>query len=196
MGNNPNSVALIGDIAADLEFATVRPYMGLADVERLSKVNPINFFLFDYSPGFGKTVTKMEEIRSSHLLRVRFAPLICFVETPSKESIIECVNAGFDDILTIPWIASSIKSRLAKQVNTKSIYFETDNYLGPDRRRFNDDAKVRSEKAPAAGFGFRKYEFVRNSFAGVQIMQDKVVGKAPRRQSAASNTGTQHRMSI
>ncbi|MCZ4272137.1 hypothetical protein [Maritalea porphyrae] len=196
MGNNPNSVALIGDIAADLEFATVRPYMGLADAERLSKTNPVNFFLFDYGSDFEKTVERISEIRASHQLRVRFAPLICFVETPSKESIIECVNAGFDDILTIPWVASSIKNRLAKQVNTKNVYFETDSYFGPDRRRYNDEAKKRGEKAPASGFGFRRYEFVRNNFAGVQIMQDKVVGKAPRRQSAASNKGVQHRMSI
>ena len=196
MGTNPNSKSLIGDICADLGFKNVRPYLGLQDAERLSKVNPIIFYLFDYSPDFERSKTQINELRASHQLRVRFAPLICFVETPSKESIIECVNAGFDDVLTIPWVASSIKERLAKQVNNKSIYFETDSYFGPDRRRFSNDKSKRGTTAPAAGFGFRRYEFVRNNFAGVQIMQDKVIGKAPKRQSAASTGGVQHRMSV
>jgi len=196
MGNTPNSVALIGDIAAELEFATVRPYMGPKDAERLSKIHPINFFLFDYSSDFQKSVDQITALRSSHQLRLRFAPLICFIETPSKETIIECVNAGFDDVLTIPWVASSIKSRLAKQVNTKAIYFETDSYFGPDRRRFNEKDKERAHAAPAAGFGFRRYEFVRNKFAGVQIIQDKVIGKAPKRKSALALAENQHRMSV
>ncbi|WP_415155132.1 hypothetical protein [Maritalea sp.] len=196
MGSSPNSVALIGDIAADLEFATVRPYMGLSDAERLSKINPINFFLFDYSPNFKKSIAQIAEIRASKQLRVRFSPLVCFVEAPSKESIIECVNAGFDDILTIPWVAYSIKERLSKQVNTKNVYFETDSYLGPDRRRFSQDPKKRGTTAPAPGCGFRRYEFVRNNSLGVQIIQDKIIGTAPSRLSASSRGGTQHRMSI
>lgn len=196
MGSTPNSVALIGDIATDLAFSTVRPYMGLADAERRSKATPINFYLFDYSPDFKKSVAQIAEIRASQQLRVRFAPLICFVETPSKEAIIECVNAGFDDVLTIPWIASAIKSRLAKQVNTKLVYFETDSYFGPDRRRFNEDARKRGQTAPAAGFGFRRYEFMRNHFAGVQVMQDMVIGRAPGRRSIVAQSNMQHQVSI
>lgn len=185
MGTNANSAALIGDMAADLGFKLVRPYMGVADSERLAKIHPVNFFLFDYSQDFEKTKSQITELRMSHQLRVRFAPLICFVESPSKDIIVDCVNAGFDDILTLPWSALKTRERLAKQINNKSTYFETDTYFGPDRRRFSDDGKTRKQAAPAPGFGFRLYEFVRNNHVGVQIMHDRVVGKAPKRQSAA-----------
>lgn len=185
MGTNPNSISLIGDMAADLGFKLVRPYMGVADSDRLAKIHPVNFFLFDYNQDFEKTKSWINEIRASYQLRVRFAPLVCFVESPSKDIIVECVNAGFDDILTLPWSAMKIRERLAKQVNNKHTYFETDTYFGPDRRRFTADGKKRKQAAPAPGFGFRLYEFVRNNHAGVQIMHDKVVGKSPKRQSAA-----------
>ena len=188
MGTNPNSISLIGDIAKDLGFGMVRPYMGIPDAERLAKIHPVNFFLFDYSSEFEKSKQWISEIRNCQQLRVRFAPLICFVETPSKEIIISCVNAGFDDILTLPWSRTKFQERLSKQINTKNIYFETDNYLGPDRRRFSKNPKERGAGAPAAGYGFRQYEFVRNNHLGIQIMNDRVVGKAPRRQSAVATS--------
>jgi len=107
------------------------------------------------------------------------------------------VNAGFDDILTIPWVASSIKDRLAKQVNTKNIYYETNSYFGPDRCRYNLDEGMRNANGPLpSGHGYRRYEFIRNKFAGVQITQDIVVGKTPKRVNANSRGGVQHRMSI
>ena len=188
MGTNPNSISLIGDIAADLGFGMVRPYASIADSERISKVHPINFFLFDYSPEFEKTKAWIDEIRYSQQVRVRFSPLICFVESPSKEIIVECVNAGFDDILTLPWSAQKFKERLLKQVNNKNVYFETDSYFGPDRRRYNKE-KQRAGETPAPGFGFRRYEFIRNKQYGVQILQDRVIGKAPKRASASVSGG-------
>lgn len=184
MGTNPNSVSLIGDIAADLGFAAVRPYACIADSNRISKVHPINFFLFDYSPEFEKTKAWIDEIRNCHHLRVRFSPLICFVESPSQEIIIECVNAGFDDILTLPWSARKFKDRLFKQVKHKNIYFETDTYFGPDRSRYTKEHQ-HSGAVPTPGLGFRRYEFVRDKQYGVQILQDRVIGKAPKRASAS-----------
>lgn len=196
MGANPNSVALIGDIATDLGFKFVRPFLGLAELERHQKVSSVSFFLFDYSTNFDKTRAQIKSIRESQDMAIRFAPLICFVETPSKDSILECVDVGFDDILTLPWSADKIRKRLTKQVNIKHTYFETNSYFGPDRRRFNENYDQHTQTTPGPGSGYRRYGFIRNNFSGVQIVSDRVVGKPPKRQGVSAMASVQHRMNI
>ncbi|MGJ8527297.1 hypothetical protein [Maritalea sp.] len=196
MGTNPNSVALIGDIATDLGFKSVRPFLGLGEVERQPKVSSASFFLFDYAANFDTTRAQIKSIRESDDILVRFAPLICFVETPSKAIILECVDVGFDDILTLPWSVDKIRKRLSKQIDVKHTFFETNSYFGPDRRRFNENYDQHKYNTPSPGSGYRRYGFVRNSFSGVQIMSEKVVGKPPKRHGITSKAGVQHRVNI
>lgn len=196
MGANPNSAALIRDIATDLGFRVIKPYEGLQDAERQAKTSTLNFFLFDYSAEFSESVKKINQLRSSKNLKVRFAPLICLVESPSKEAFVKCVNAGFDDILTLPWSATKIGERLAAQVDSTSIYFETNSYLGPDRRKYFLDEKVQIQAAPGLSHGFRRFEFSRNPHTGVHITSDRVIGRAPQRLGEANSGAVQHRMAI
>lgn len=74
-------------------------------------------------------------IRASDDPTVRYAPIILFTEDCDFEAYTRYVRLGFDDVLTLPDKREMLVARLEHQIKSEHVYFETDDYLGPDRRR-------------------------------------------------------------
>jgi len=74
-------------------------------------------------------------IRKSDDPNVRFAPIVLFTDECDFETYLSFIRMGFDDVLTLPDKKDMLIKRLEGQINAEYAYFETENYLGPDRRR-------------------------------------------------------------
>ncbi len=185
MGGNDAQVALINDLARDLGFRQVTPFSGLVHAEELTRKVPNNFFLFASDGELGPIKSQVQNIRNSTRPRVRYSPLICFIEVPLPMLISQCIQIGFDDILTLPWDPKQMMPRLRRQLNTQITYYETSNYFGPDRRRFG---KKRSTPARIyrESQGYRRIDIKRDTAHGVQILGDTTVGKISSRHSHVS----------
>ncbi|AVX02707.1 hypothetical protein [Maritalea myrionectae] len=185
MGGNSAQIALIDDLARDLGFRQVTHYSGLVATEELTRKVPNNFFLFASDGELEPIKTQVQNIRSSPRPRVRYSPLICFVEVPLPMLVSQCIQIGFDDILTLPWDPKQMMPRLRRQLNTPITYFETSTYFGPDRRRFGKK-RPSTDKVYHKSQGYRRIDIRRDLAHGVQILGDTTVGNISKRHSHVS----------
>ncbi len=74
-------------------------------------------------------------IRSSDDPRVRYAPIILFADDCDFEAYTHYIRLGFDDVLTLPDKREMLVARLEHQITGEHVYYQTEDYLGPDRRR-------------------------------------------------------------
>lgn len=77
---------------------------------------------------------------------IRYAPIILVIEDCPFETILKYVRFGYDDIITLPEKREVIVDRLRNQLNGTHLYIETENYLGPDRRRMEVDREGESRR--------------------------------------------------
>ena len=82
------------------------------------------------------------------------------------DAIQSCVEMGFDDVITLPFVAQRVKDRLVRMIDRTQIYFETSKYFGPDRGRFHQDATD-------AG-AYRRIEIVRSMDTGTSVVRDEI----------------------
>ncbi len=184
-GMDDGAVKLVDEMSRDAGFELLRPFTTIEAAERQAKFTPICFFLFTYPEEMTATAARIREIRRARERRIRFAPLVCFIDKPSRADIIACIMVGFDDILTVPIATGSLGPRLKFQLARPVTYFETTDYFGPDRRRhLLKSEEPKGERRRESG-SFKRYEFVRNSMSGIQILRDEVV-RPTAAQAAAS----------
>jgi DNA-binding response OmpR family regulator len=162
--------AALTDLARQLRFGSVQPYLSLAQAEQQAAVTPVCYFLFAAVPDVSALRGVAEAIRFSPSRRIRFSPLIYFSESPSVEAISACINMGFDDIITMPFTRRRVAERIARQVGQNLVYYETPGYFGPDRR----DRVTAPRRAAESRLGgqFRRLEIVRNLLTGVNVVRD------------------------
>jgi DNA-binding response OmpR family regulator len=154
----------------DLGFAALLPYAGMEAVERQTQQTPICYFLFSTVPDVMSLQATADTIRFSASRKLRFSPMIYFAPNPSTETIMACINMGFDDIITQPFTRRRIAERIARQVGHSFTYYETSAYFGPDRRdRVPGPARVADVRN---GGQFRRLEIVRNLISGINVLQD------------------------
>ena len=96
----------------------------------------------------------------------RFSPMVYFSESPSLDAIRTCVEMGFDDVITLPFTSTRVSSRLDRLVDHTQVYFETADYLGPDRG-------VRQTRGQRGG-QYRRLEIMRTAMSGVSVMRDEM----------------------
>lgn len=186
MGGNDAQIALINDLAKDLGFRQITPYSSQLAVEELTRKVPINFFLFASDGDLGQVKNQVHKIRNSPRPRVRFSPLICFIEVPIPLLISQCIQIGFDDIVTLPWDLTQMVPRLQRQINSPITYYETASYFGPDRRRF--DHNRASATVYQKSQGYRRIDIRRDHVNGVHIMAESAVGYVAKRYSHMANS--------
>jgi len=154
----------------DLGFAALLPYAGMDAVERQTQQTPICYFLFSTVTDVTSLRATADTIRFSASRKLRFSPMIYFAPNPSAETIMACINMGFDDIITQPFTRGRIAERIARQVGNSFTYYETSAYFGPDRRdRLPGAAKPAEART---GGQFRRLEIVRNLISGINVLRD------------------------
>ncbi len=154
--------AALSDLARSLGFAAVQPYAGVGAAEAQSQQTPLMFFLFAAVENVASLKATADSIRFANARRIRFSPLVYFSESPSAEAIRACVEMGFDDVITLPFTGTRVRSRLSRLVDRRLVFFESAHYFGPDRRSTTD-----------AGVS-RRIEIVRSTDAGVSVIRDEM----------------------
>jgi hypothetical protein len=162
--------AAIFDLAQGLGFGAVLPFTSVAEAERQSAEAPLQFFLFAEVADLRTLAGAAQAIRFSTGGRLRFSPLIYFCASPSVETVRECAAMGFDDVITRPFTPARVSRRLARQVGTELVFFETASYFGPERRG-RIEPSPRSDRA-AGGGQHRRLEIVRHPVTGVNVISD------------------------
>lgn len=162
--------AALMDLARGMPFATVQPYAGVVQAEQQCHQTPICFFLFAATADVETLRSTTEAIRFCPSRRVRFSPLIYFSESPSMENITQCINMGFDDVITMPFTQTRVAERIARQIGQNLTYYETPGYFGPDRR----DRVTGPSRAAETRIGgqFRRIEIIRHLLTGVNVVRD------------------------
>jgi DNA-binding response OmpR family regulator len=116
-------------------------------------------------------------IRRSEDRNVQFSPIILFTEECDFDTYVRYVKIGFDDVLTLPDKRDMLVARLENQITSEHIYFETADYLGPDRRRL----ELPGQTDPRRGGESRSYSR--------HLVQRSVTeGSRPIRSDLLSNT--------
>lgn len=158
--------AALTDLARGLGFPVVHSYAGLATAEAQAQQTPLLFFLFAAVDDVTGLKTVADAIRFSPSRRIRFSPMVYFSESPLVEAIKTCVEMGFDDVLTLPFTRQRVAGRLERLVEHTQIYFETADYLGPDRGAQRSHSR--------AGTQYRRLEIIRSPARGVSVMRDEM----------------------
>lgn len=163
--------AALLDMARGLGFEHVSPYAGIAAAEAQAAQTPICFFFFSAVESASGLRSHVEAIRYCATRRLRFSPLIYFSESPSAETIKLCINMGFDDVITLPFIQARLDERLARQVGQPKVYFETPGYFGPDRRnQLGEQTRLQDRRH---GGPYRRLEIIRNVLTGITVLRDE-----------------------
>lgn len=166
VGPHDGPGAALADLARGLGFASVHPYTTLAAAELQARHLPLMFFLFAAVDDVRELKSAADAIRFSPGRRIRFCPMVYFSESPSLDAIRTCVEMGFDDVITLPFSPGRVSRRLERLVDRPQVYFETADYLGPDRGAGAAHARP--------GGQYRRLEIVRTVMAGVNVMRDEM----------------------
>lgn len=156
--------AALSDLARSLGFTGIRPFSTVAAADAQAQQTPLLFFLFAAVEDVTGLKSVADAIRFSASRRIRFSPMVYFSESPSAEAIRTCVDMGFDDVITLPFSHQRVSSRLERLVDHTQVYFETADYLGPDRGARASQARH--------GTQYRRLEIIRTALGGVSVTRD------------------------
>lgn len=98
-------------------------------------VHMLTFFILHYRLSTAAMLRVIDEVRGSDDVETRYAPIILITDDCPVGRLLHYIQLGFDDVIALPEKGEVLESRLSAQLNTDHVYFETDDYLGPDRRR-------------------------------------------------------------
>lgn len=135
IARNERHTTALERLARRLGFGHVEPLYSRRTFLPDENQPVLKFFLMYRHMDERLMTTVRDVIRASPDPNIRYAPIVLFAEDCDFESYLRFVKLGFDDVLTLPDKRDMLVKRLEGQINADHIYFETDTYLGPDRRR-------------------------------------------------------------
>ncbi|CAN7576216.1 hypothetical protein [Devosia sp. LjRoot3] len=160
------------DMAGNIGFAGVSDYRGISQVVQQAGETPVCYFLFSPVADLSALRPVADAIRFASSRTIRFSPMVYCAEDPSIDTIMACINMGFDDIVALPQSTSKLRERLGRQIGQNMVFYETAGYFGPDRR--NRVAALKPNPvANRVGGPFRRLEIVRNLLDGVSVLRDE-----------------------
>ncbi|HHY49413.1 MAG TPA: hypothetical protein GYA10_06660 [Alphaproteobacteria bacterium] len=118
-------------------------------------------------------------IRQSPDDAIRYAPTILVSPDCPIETVLKYVRLGFDDILTLPERREVLVDRLLGQLESEHVYYETANYLGPDRRRLELTPR-QGEGGRATEKPFSRLIIHRSVEHGVRVLKREMFGRTSR----------------
>jgi hypothetical protein len=162
--------AVLKQLARQVGFDAVYPFRSVVDAERQSIATPLLYFLFAAAADGIRPLRRVaEQVRRSDSDGVRYSPMIYFSESPSYDVIRNCIELGFDDIITLPVALNRVEERLERQVQRTVVYYETPSYFGPDRHnRIENDP---GHAGRGAGGDHRRVEIIRTP-TGINVLND------------------------
>jgi hypothetical protein len=124
-------------------------------------------------------VSVRDVIRHSDDDNVRFSPIILFADECDFDTYVRYVKLGFDDVLTLPDKRDMLIARLENQITSEHTYFETDNYLGPDRRRLELPGHTDPRRGGSDSRSYAKHLVQRSVTIGSRSARTELLLSAP-----------------
>jgi hypothetical protein len=103
---------------------------------------PVSYFLVHHRLADNDCEDIIDAVRQIERMGLRFSPMVVMLPDTSGESVRKFVHMGFDDVISLPQSQEQLTARLGTQLDRDISYFETDGYLGPDRRRMDADGAL------------------------------------------------------
>jgi len=141
-------------------------------------VRTLTFFILHYRLSPVAMHRVIDEVRSSEDEETRYAPIMLISDDCPVDRLLGYIHMGFDDVIALPEKREELESRLAGQLHSEQIYFETDDYLGPDRRRMELPAHRDDRRTGAAPFA--RMVVRRDPVNGVSVQRRHTIGQPQR----------------
>jgi len=149
----------------------------------LEPASKISYFLVHFETSLLVKTSVLKIVRRSDDEAVCFSPIIVIANDCPFDMVLDYIKLGFDDVVSLPDKRPSLTQRFESQVNSSHIYFQTTNYLGPDRRRM-EAVDNPHENRGTGNAGFVRILLRRDVHAGVHI-QRTIVGTQDNREAIA-----------
>lgn len=159
-------------LAQRVEFGDVR---SVFRSEPLPADQRVTFFLVDYQLSEPSLRSIIASVRSNRQDVIRYAPIVLFLRDGPYQDMLRFIQLGFDDVIALPDKREELSSRLRAQLRDDIVYFETDTYLGPDRRRMEVPAEP-VEYRRTGTTPHTKLFIERDSRAGVKVLRREIMG--------------------
>ena len=158
--------ATLLEIVRGLGFASTSRFTSLAVADQ--QHSSLAFFLFSAVDDVETLRPIAEAVRAYPSRKLRFSPLIYFSQNPSLDAIRQCINMGFDDVITLPFTQARVHERIQRQIGRPLAYFKTASYFGPDRRT----SLSAGNRGQGGGGSYRRFEILRQP-TGISILSDE-----------------------
>jgi DNA-binding response OmpR family regulator len=130
----------LADIAAEVGFGDIASIFD--DGESNGLKYPVSFFLVHHRLSDTDCDDIIDAVRHIDRKGLRYSPMVVLMPETSSESVRKFVRMGFDDVISLPQSRVQLTARLGTQLDRDIVYFETGDYLGPDRRRMDADSAL------------------------------------------------------
>ncbi|SDH72508.1 response regulator [Roseospirillum parvum] len=141
-----NARALVG-LCDPQRMQTVRSnlyYLGFRDTIRVDSLEALDATLDSLDPdllvvdlgcGEAEVARLIRDVRLQRRTASPFVPIIVIAQTASETQVKAMINAGADDVVSIPWPSDYFDRRLDLLVRERRPFVVTSDYVGPERRQ-------------------------------------------------------------
>ena len=165
-------------LAEAVGFGFVGTILGERRVAVEAARSDIVFFIVHFNLPDSLMHAVIRQIRSARQDAIRFAPIMLVIGDCPFEMVLKYVRFGYDDVLVLPEKRDNLAGRFRNQLNADHVYFETDTYLGPDRRRMEFGISHDERRKGIAPFV--RLSVHRSVETGVRVLRQQVFGKGVR----------------
>lgn len=128
----------LGEVAEQAGFGDVAGVFSEAESNGLRY--PVTYFLVHHRLADTDCEDIIYAVRQIERRGLRYSPMIVMIADDPSEAARKYVQMGFDDVIGLPTSQIELAERLETQLDSDITYFETADYLGPDRRRLDPDS--------------------------------------------------------
>jgi hypothetical protein len=141
-------------------------------------IHTLTFFLLHYRLSEVAMHRVIDEVRNSEDVETRYAPIVLISDDCPVDRLLGYIQLGFDDVIALPEKREELESRLAGQLHSEQIYYETDDYLGPDRRRM--ELPTHRDDRRTGATPFARLLVRRDPVNGVSVQRRHTIGQPQR----------------
>jgi DNA-binding response OmpR family regulator len=133
------------------------------------------YFLVHFAISLTAKKQLLAGLRGSKAANMSFAPVMVFLRDGPFEDVIDHIELGFDDVISLPENAQILTARLAAQLDQEHFYVESGDYLGPDRRRLDKPAISNFGRSGTSDHA--RITIVRKPGSGVHVVRRQLFAK-------------------
>ena len=130
----------LAEVATEVGFGDIASVFEDDESNGLSYA--VSYFLVHHRLADTDCADIIDAVRHIDRKGLRYSPMVVMMPETSGESVQKFVRMGFDDVVSLPQSQVQLTARLGTQIDRDIVYFETADYLGPDRRRMDADGAL------------------------------------------------------